>query len=41
MRYDDFAGKALPRMVGRVKIKLREQDIDYFAYGEAFEPPFL
>ncbi len=20
---------------------LREQDIDYFAYGEAFEPPFL
>ncbi len=31
MRYDDFAGKALPCMVERVKIKLREQDIDYFA----------
>lgn len=30
MRYDDFEGKALPRMVERVKIKLREQDIDYF-----------
>ena len=41
MRYDDFEGKALPRMVERVKIKLREQDIDYFAYGEEYEPPFL
>jgi hypothetical protein len=28
-------------MVERVKIKLREQDIDYFAYGDAYEPPFL
>ncbi len=41
MRYDDFEGKALPRMTERVKIKLREQDIDYFAYGEEYEPPFL
>ncbi len=41
MRYDDFDGLALPRMVERVKIKLREQDIDYFAYGEDFEPPYL
>lgn len=41
MRYDDFAGKALPRMLERVKIKLKEQDIDYFAYGETYEPPFL
>jgi DNA phosphorothioation-associated putative methyltransferase len=41
MRYDDFAGSPLPRMVERVKIKLREQDIDYFAYGEEYEPPFL
>jgi DNA phosphorothioation-associated putative methyltransferase len=41
MRYDDFEGQALPRMVERVKIKLREQDIDYFAYGDAYEPPFL
>ncbi|MEA3274478.1 MAG: hypothetical protein U9Q81_04130 [Pseudomonadota bacterium] len=30
MRYDDFEGQALPRMIERVKIKLREQDIDYF-----------
>lgn len=41
MRYDDFAGQALPRMLERVKIKLREQDIDYFAYGTDYEPPLL
>lgn len=41
MRYDDFAGQPLPRMIERVKIKLREQNIDYFAYGEGYEPPFL
>jgi DNA phosphorothioation-associated putative methyltransferase len=43
MRYDDFAGRALPRMIERVKIKLREQDIDWFAYGEGtgYAPPYL
>lgn len=41
MRYEDFEEQALPRMIERVKIKLREQDIDYFAYGEEYEPPFL
>jgi hypothetical protein len=43
MRYDDFEGRALPRMVERVKIKLREQDVDYFAYGEGtdYPPPYL
>lgn len=41
MRYDDFEGKPLPCLVERVKIKLRDLDIDYFVYGEAYEPPFL
>lgn len=41
MRYDDFAGQPLPRLIERVKIKLREQNIDYFAYGDRYEPPFL
>jgi hypothetical protein len=41
MRYDDFEGQALPRMIERVKIELREQEIDYFAYGGEYEPPFL
>ncbi|MBK1722577.1 DNA phosphorothioation-associated putative methyltransferase [Thiocystis violacea] len=41
MRYDDFEGQPLPRLVERVKIKLRDLDIDYFAYGEDYAPPFL
>lgn len=41
MRYDDFEGQALPRLVERVKIRLRDLDIDYFAYGEVYEPPFF
>jgi DNA phosphorothioation-associated putative methyltransferase len=41
MRFDDFEGQPLPRMVERVKINLRQQDIDYFAYGEDYQPPFL
>lgn len=41
MRYDDFAGQPLPRLVERVKIRLRDLDIDYFAYGEDYAPPFL
>ncbi|MFZ1641148.1 MAG: DNA phosphorothioation-associated putative methyltransferase [Candidatus Contendobacter sp.] len=41
LRYDDFAGQPLPRLIERVKIKLRERNIDYFAYGDRYEPPFL
>lgn len=43
MRYDDFTGQALPRMVERVKVKLREQDIDWFFYGQesGYPPPYL
>lgn len=41
MKYDDFAGQPLPRMIERVKINLRKQDFDYFGYGEEYEPPFL
>ncbi|MFP4494924.1 MAG: DNA phosphorothioation-associated putative methyltransferase, partial [Halochromatium sp.] len=41
MRFDDFDGRALPRMLERVKIKLREQDVDVFGYGGVFEPPYL
>ena len=38
MRYDDFEGKPLPLLLERIKIKLREQEIDFFKYGEKFEP---
>jgi DNA phosphorothioation-associated putative methyltransferase len=41
LRFDDFAGQPLPRLLERVKIKLREQHIDVFTYGDRYEPPFL
>lgn len=42
MRFDDFDGAPLPRMVERVKLKLRKLDIEYFDYEEGmFDPPFL
>lgn len=39
--FDDFTGLPLPRMTQRVKIKLREQDLDIFDYGESYETPYL
>lgn len=41
MSFDDFTGKPLPRMLQRIKIKLREQDLDVFDYEDSFEPPYL
>jgi hypothetical protein len=41
MCFDDFTGLPLPRMTQRVKIKLREQDLDIFNYGESYESPYL
>ncbi|HID98896.1 MAG TPA: DNA phosphorothioation-associated putative methyltransferase, partial [Thiotrichaceae bacterium] len=38
MRYDDFEGKPLPLLLERIKIKLRDQAIDFFEYGEKFKP---
>ena len=36
MRYDDWS-KEVPLLVERVKIKLRELDIDFFNYGDEYE----
>lgn len=41
MKFDDFMGSPLPKMTERIKIKLREQDLDVFSYGEEFPPPLL
>jgi DNA phosphorothioation-associated putative methyltransferase len=41
MSFDDFEGRPLPRMLERIKIKLRDQDIEFFQYGDAFPPPYL
>ena len=42
MVYDDFVNNSIPRIKERVKVKLAEQDIDYFDYiNEANRPPLL
>ncbi len=41
MRYDDFEGRPLPRLLERVKINLREQTFDLYQYGEDYESPYL
>lgn len=38
MRHDDFEGKAVPLMLERIKIRMREQQIDFFDYSGDFEP---
>ncbi len=38
MLYDDFENKVLPLLIERVKINLRRQHIDFFDYGDMFEP---
>ncbi|MFL0809123.1 MAG: DNA phosphorothioation-associated putative methyltransferase [Agarilytica sp.] len=40
MRYDDWE-KNTPLLVERIKIKMRDQDVDFFDYGGRFEPPPL
>jgi DNA phosphorothioation-associated putative methyltransferase len=41
MKFDDFAGKPLPRLVERIKLNLRSQDVGIFQYGDEFEAPYL
>lgn len=39
LKFDDFQGKAIPLMTERIKVKLRNQDIDFFLYGTDSVPP--
>lgn len=41
LKYDDFFGKPLPRLVERIKIKMREQDVDFFDHGNDKAAPRL
>jgi hypothetical protein len=41
MRYDDFYGSPIPKLLERVKIKFRSLDFDMYSYGEAYEPTYL
>jgi len=41
MKFDDFEGLPLPRMLERIKVTLRSQEISFFLYGSSYEPPLL
>ncbi|MBX7136256.1 MAG: DNA phosphorothioation-associated putative methyltransferase [Fimbriimonadaceae bacterium] len=41
MKFDDFEGLPLPRMLERIKVTLRSQEINFFMYGSSYEPPLL
>ncbi|CAK0769199.1 Peptidase M15 [Gammaproteobacteria bacterium] len=41
MRFDDFVGNPLPRLIQRIKINLRTQDLEIFDYGTVYTPPYL
>jgi DNA phosphorothioation-associated putative methyltransferase len=41
IKFDDFEGQPLPRMVERIKLNFRSRDIDIFEYGDQFEQPYL
>lgn len=41
MKFDDFVGKPLPKMIQRVKLNLRKQDMEVFDYSGPYEPPYL
>jgi len=38
LKFDDFQGKPLPLMTERIKIRLRDLDIDFFFYGDRTPP---
>jgi hypothetical protein len=41
MRFDDFVGSPLPVMTERIKVRLRDQEMDFFTYGSEFASPLL
>jgi DNA phosphorothioation-associated putative methyltransferase len=41
LKFDDFLGSPLPRLVERIKIRLRDQDIEFFEYGDEYPSPLL
>jgi len=41
LKFDDFDNSPLPRLMQRVKVKLRDQDMDSFNYGTEFPSTLL
>ena len=39
--FDDFENSPIPKLIQRVKVKLRQQDLEIFNYGDEFKPPLL
>jgi DNA phosphorothioation-associated putative methyltransferase len=41
LKFEDFEGHPLPRLLQRVKVNLRDQDLDVFNYGVGYPPTLL
>lgn len=41
LKFEDFEGRPLPRLLQRVKVNLRDQDLDVFNYGPDYPPTLL
>lgn len=41
LKFQDFETSPLPQLVQRIKVNLRDQDLDVFDYGETYEPTLL
>jgi DNA phosphorothioation-associated putative methyltransferase len=41
LKFDNFSDQLLPKMVQRIKINLRRQELDIFDYGVNYPPPYL
>jgi len=41
LKFDDFGNSPLPRLIERVKVRMREQDMDIFRYGGEYPPSLL
>lgn len=40
LSFDDFVEKPLPRLLERIKIQFRNQNVERFTYGGTYEPPY-
>jgi DNA phosphorothioation-associated putative methyltransferase len=41
MVYDEFETSPLPQLVERIKVRMRDQEVDFFDYVAPFKPPLL
>jgi DNA phosphorothioation-associated putative methyltransferase len=41
MIYEEFDNSPLPKLVERIKVRMRDQDVDFFDYVEPYRPPLL